>query len=78
VKSSDAAPTTKVLVLAILISTIAFLEGTASTWPLPAIKRDLSGGLTTQQWVVDGCLLTLAGSRSSHHGGIFAADDPGS
>jgi MFS family permease len=59
-KIRDAASTTRVLVVAILVSTVAFLDSTVVNLALPAITRDLSGGLTTQQWVVDGYLLALA------------------
>ena len=40
-------------------SGIAFLDGTVVNVALPAIGRDLGGGLATQQWVLDGYLLTL-------------------
>jgi EmrB/QacA subfamily drug resistance transporter len=60
VKIRDAAPTTRVMVVAILVSTVAFLDSTVVNLALPAIKRELGGGLATQQWVVDGYLLALA------------------
>lgn len=41
-------------------SGIAFLDGTVVNVALPSIRRDLGGGLTAQQWVVDGYLLTLS------------------
>ena len=41
-------------------SGIAFLDGSVVNVALPAIKRDLGGGLTAQQWVVDGYLLSLS------------------
>ncbi|MBV8179651.1 MAG: MFS transporter [Mycobacterium sp.] len=56
----DTASTTRVLVVAILVSTVAFLDSTVVNLALPAIKRDLGGGLATQQWVVDGYLLALS------------------
>src|SRR5271156_4749008 len=59
-KIRDAAPTSRVMVVAILVSTVAFLDSTVVNLALPAIKRDLGGGLATQQWVVDGYLLALA------------------
>jgi EmrB/QacA subfamily drug resistance transporter len=59
-KIGDASSTTKVMVVAILVSTVAFLDSTVVNLALPAIKRDLGGGLATQQWVVDGYLLALA------------------
>lgn len=48
-----------VLAIAILASFVSFLDGTVVTVALPAIQRDLGGGLTTQQWVVDAYLITL-------------------
>src|SRR5581483_2430493 len=48
-----------VLVVAILGSFVAFLDGAIVNVALPAIQRDLGGGLATQQWVVDAYLLTL-------------------
>jgi EmrB/QacA subfamily drug resistance transporter len=50
---------TRVLWIAILASFVAFLDGTVVNVALPAIDRELGGGLTTQQWVVDGYLVTL-------------------
>ena len=47
------------LVTAILGSTMAFVDGTVVNVALPALQRDLGGGLTLQQWVVDAYLLTL-------------------
>jgi EmrB/QacA subfamily drug resistance transporter len=41
-------------------SGIAFLDGTVVNVALPSIRGDLGGGLTAQQWVVDGYLLTLS------------------
>ncbi|HEX7106090.1 MAG TPA: DHA2 family efflux MFS transporter permease subunit [Acidothermaceae bacterium] len=41
-------------------SGIAFLDGTVVNVALPSIRRELGGGLTAQQWVVDGYLLTLS------------------
>jgi EmrB/QacA subfamily drug resistance transporter len=53
--------TRKRLILAacILGSGIAFLDSTVVNVALPAIKRDLGGGLALQEWVVDAYLLTL-------------------
>jgi EmrB/QacA subfamily drug resistance transporter len=48
-----------VLVVAILASFVAFLDGAIVNVALPAIQRELGGGLAAQQWVVDGYLLTL-------------------
>ncbi len=47
------------LVACILGSIIVFLDSTVVNVALPAIQRDLGGGLTLQQWVVDAYLLTL-------------------
>jgi EmrB/QacA subfamily drug resistance transporter len=38
---------------------VAFLDGAIVNVALPAIQRDLGGGLSAQQWVVDAYLLTL-------------------
>jgi EmrB/QacA subfamily drug resistance transporter len=46
-------------VAAILGSTIVFVDSTVVNVALPAIRRDLGGGLALQQWVVDAYLLTL-------------------
>ncbi len=43
----------------ILGSTIVFVDSTVVNVALPAIKRDLGGGLVLQEWVVDAYLLTL-------------------
>jgi EmrB/QacA subfamily drug resistance transporter len=43
----------------VLGSGIAFLDGTVVNVALPAIGRDLHGGLSGLQWTVDGYLLTL-------------------
>ncbi|MDZ8171275.1 MFS transporter [Microbacterium xanthum] len=65
-----------VLTVAILASFVSFLDGTVVTVALPAIRNDLGGGLTTQQWVVDAYLVTLgalilvAGSLSDVFGRI--------
>jgi EmrB/QacA subfamily drug resistance transporter len=48
-----------VLVVSILAAFVAFLDGAIVNVALPAIQRDLGGGLATQQWVVDAYLLTL-------------------
>ena len=60
----------RVLVVAILASFVAFLDGSVVNLALPAIARELHGGLALQQWVVDsyllslGALILLAGSIS--------------
>ncbi len=48
-----------VLLIAILASFVAFLDGTVVNVALPAIARELGGGLVTQQWAVDAYLITL-------------------
>lgn len=48
-----------VLVVSILASFVAFLDGSIVNVALPAIQRELGGGLAAQQWVVDAYLLTL-------------------
>ncbi|HSX28331.1 MAG TPA: MFS transporter [Candidatus Saccharimonadales bacterium] len=48
-----------VLVVAILASFVAFLDGAVVNVALPVIQKELGGGLAGQQWVVDGYLLTL-------------------
>jgi EmrB/QacA subfamily drug resistance transporter len=46
-------------VACILGSTVVFIDSTVVNVALPAIQRDLGGGLVLQQWVVDAYLLTL-------------------
>jgi EmrB/QacA subfamily drug resistance transporter len=48
-----------VLVVAILASFVAFLDGSIVNVALPAIVDELGGGIALQQWVVDSYLLTL-------------------
>lgn len=63
-----------ILVVAILASFIAFLDGTVVNVALPAIVSELGGGLATQQWVVNaylltlGCVILLAGALSDAFG----------
>ena len=47
------------LVAAILGSGIAMIDGTVVNVALPAIERDLGGGLQAQQWISNAYLLTL-------------------
>lgn len=62
------------LLIAISASFVAFLDGSVVNVALPAIMRDLGGGLALQQWVVDAYLVTLgacmllAGSLSDLYG----------
>jgi EmrB/QacA subfamily drug resistance transporter len=63
-----------ILIVSILASFVAFLDGSVVNVALPAISRDLGGGLAIQQWVVDAYLITLgslimvAGSLSDLYG----------
>ena len=47
------------LVAAVLGSAVATIDATIVNVALPAIQRDLGGGLATQQWVSNAYLLTL-------------------
>lgn len=80
---SDASQTTaptrlqrQVLAVAIVASFMAILDSFVVSLALPAIGRELGGGLRIQQWVVDAYLLTLgalilaAGSFSDHFGRV--------
>jgi EmrB/QacA subfamily drug resistance transporter len=55
----DAAPTSRVMVVAVMASMVAFLDSTVVNLALPATTRDLGEGMGLQQWVVDGYLLSL-------------------
>jgi EmrB/QacA subfamily drug resistance transporter len=65
---------TRVLIVAITVAFVAFLDGAVINVALPAIREELGGGLVVQQWVVDGYLITLgafiltAGSLSDSFG----------
>ncbi|HUA13115.1 MAG TPA: MFS transporter [Candidatus Sulfotelmatobacter sp.] len=48
-----------ILVISILASFVAFLDGSVVNVALPSITRHLGGGLAVQQWIVDAYLLTL-------------------
>ena len=48
------------LLVLTLGSGIAILDGTIVTLALPRIAADLGGGLSAQQWIVDGYMLSLA------------------
>jgi EmrB/QacA subfamily drug resistance transporter len=48
-----------VLIVSILASAVAGIDGFIVNVALPTIARDLHGGLAIQQWVVDAYLLTL-------------------
>ncbi|WP_245631652.1 MFS transporter [Curtobacterium ammoniigenes] len=65
-----------VLLVAILSSFVVSLDSSVVTVALPAIGRELGGGLTVQQWTVDAYLVTLgslilvAGSLSDNVGRV--------
>jgi len=48
------------IIISILASFVAFLDGSVVNVALPAITKELGGGLITQQWVVDAYLITLS------------------
>ncbi len=48
-----------VLIVAILGSFVAFLDGSVVTVALPQISEHLGGGLVIQQWVTNAYLITL-------------------
>jgi EmrB/QacA subfamily drug resistance transporter len=60
VRFRDVAQTTRVMLLAITVSMVVFLDSTVVNLALPATERDLGGGMCSQQWVVDGYLLAVA------------------
>ncbi|WP_234816257.1 MFS transporter [Mycolicibacterium agri] len=72
----EAAPTSRAMVVAVMVSMVAFLDSTVINLALPAIEHDLGGGLSSQQWIIDGYLLTMAaailpgGSLSDQFGRI--------
>ena len=43
-----------------MVSMVAFLDSTVINLALPAIERDLGGGLALQEWIIDGYLLAMA------------------
>lgn len=49
----------RVLLAAVTSSCLVIIDSSAVGLALPAIQRELGGGLVLQQWVVDGYLLTL-------------------
>ncbi|WP_422747972.1 MFS transporter [Mycobacterium sp. WMMD1722] len=49
----------RLVAVAVLASFVAFLDGSVVNLALPAISADFGGGLSLQQWVVDGYLLAL-------------------
>ena len=57
---SDARRKRLILVACILGSGMAFLDGTVVNVALPAIQDDLGADLASQQWIVEGYMLSLA------------------
>ena len=51
---------TRGLVACILASSMAFIDGSALTVALPALKADLNGNVMAVQWVLNGYVLALA------------------
>jgi EmrB/QacA subfamily drug resistance transporter len=49
----------RVLIVSILASFVAFLDGSVVNVALPSITHQLGGGLAAQQWITDGYMLTL-------------------
>lgn len=49
----------RVLFAAVTSSCLVIVDSTAVSLALPAIQREIGGGLVLQQWIVDGYLLTL-------------------
>jgi EmrB/QacA subfamily drug resistance transporter len=49
-----------IIAATVLGSGVAFIDSTVVNVALPRIGRDLGGGMTTQQWVLDGYMLTLS------------------
>jgi EmrB/QacA subfamily drug resistance transporter len=56
----DAAPTSRAMVVAVMVSMVAFLDSTVINLALPAIEHDLGGGVAFQQWIIGGYLLAMA------------------
>ncbi|WP_253851640.1 MFS transporter [Mycobacterium sp. 1423905.2] len=56
----EVAPTSRAMVVAVMVSMVAFLDSTVINLALPAIEHELGGGLALQQWVIDGYLLATA------------------
>ena len=86
-RAAGSATDRPLIAVAVLASFVAFLDGSVVNLALPAIGRELGGGLALQQWVIDGYLLALgalilvAGAVSDQYGrlrvlraglGIFA------
>ncbi|OBH97752.1 MFS transporter [Mycobacterium sp. E2733] len=48
------------MVVAVMVSMVAYVDSTVINLALPAIEHDLGGGLALQQWIIDGYLLATA------------------
>jgi EmrB/QacA subfamily drug resistance transporter len=57
---SQAAPTTRAMTVAVMVSMVAFLDSTVINLALPSTEHDLGGGMALQQWVIDSYLLAMA------------------
>lgn len=60
VKLREAAPISRAMVVAVMVSMVAFLDSTVINLALPATEHDLGGGLALQQWIIDDYLLAMA------------------
>ncbi|OBA72626.1 MFS transporter [Mycobacterium sp. 1554424.7] len=47
------------MVVAVIVSMVAFLDSTVINLALPATEHDIGGGLALQQWIVEGYLLAM-------------------
>src|ERR1700755_1397674 len=56
----DTTATSRAMVVAVMVSMVAFLDSTVINLALPATEHDLGGNLVLQQWIVDGYLLAMA------------------
>jgi EmrB/QacA subfamily drug resistance transporter len=63
-----------VVIISIMASFVAFLDGSVINVALPAMVNDMGGGISVQQWIVDayllslGSLILIAGSLSDLFG----------
>jgi EmrB/QacA subfamily drug resistance transporter len=60
VRKSEAVAPTIALVVAVLGSSMAFLDGTVVNVALPVIQRELAASITVAQWIVESYALLLA------------------
>ena len=47
-----AAPTSRAMVVAVMVSMVAFLDSTVINLALPATEHEFGGGMALQQWVI--------------------------